>query len=294
MSRHYRMLQKADREDELFGSPAPDKPFSASFAAPKAPLAESVVLPPEKPRPAAAQEFAEIHAEEELAAPLARPWRESLADVLREPPPDDCDRLALCPVTGMASAAEAAAALAMWIADSGGGSTLIVEANFVRPTLARLFHASRVGLGEAALSSEAPVRFVQDTHRADIKILVAGKRPGRSQRQAWARGARAILETLDPAFNQVVIELPPPGQPEFGCLELSRPKQVLLGVLRPTRGRQGEARAIQREFVKAKAPLSGVLLAPRFSMGDAIRMERLARQFDRPAAPRSAAAGAGW
>ena len=292
MSRHFHMLQKVRLERELFGEPMSGGEVAETPPAPDTPEEETVLPEKKEPATASAVSFAEVEPDEEPPVESGRPWRESLGELLSAPLPDDCRRVTLCPLSSMTTAAEAATAVALWIANSGGGSTLIVEANYARPHLARLFHASRLGLGEATLASEPAARFVQDTHRDDIKILPAGRRPPRAQRQAWARGLSGLLDAVAPKFNQIVIEAPSPVEPEFAFLDLGRSDQLLLGVLQPSLSRHGAARWMRRELAKAKAPLAGVLLAPQYSMGDVIRMERLARQFERPPAARAAVGAA--
>ena len=288
MSRHYRMLQKAKLADELFNAEEPARPLLSTADEPAERTEEIRALTPEPqpPEPIVIAEAAVAKGPAAAAPPL---WRESLAEVLSSPQPRDCRIVALCPLTGMSSAAETAAAVALWIADSGGGPTLIVEANYAHPTLARVLPSRKLGLCEAVSSSDAPQRFIQGTHREDVKVMPAGRRPARAERQAWGAGVSEILDSLIPTFNQIVIELPPPRQPEFNWLKLKRTDLLLLGVMRPTRSKRGGADFARRELDKAEMPLSGVLLAQKFSTSDAIRMERLARQFDRPAATQAAA-----
>ncbi len=291
------MLQKAKLAGELFDGQQARRPDDRTEARPIPALLDRAEINRAQHVVGTAAEIAEPFAAgstdtaggNAIPQQASRAWAEQLATVLGSAATRDCRKIALCPLSGVSSAAETAAAVAQWIADAGGGATVIVEANYARPTLSRIFNLRRFGLGEAAVSTDQVERFIQDTHRPDIKIMSSGRRPGRSDRQAWGAGVGHVVDSLAAMFDQVVIEIPSPSQPEFAWLPLRDADQALIGVLQPSRSERAKGQRMRMELEKADLCLAGVMLAQRFSMSDAVRMERLARQFDRSASARDEA-----
>jgi Mrp family chromosome partitioning ATPase len=153
-----------------------------------------------------------------------------------------------------------ASSLAMMAASTGLGPVVLVDANFERPMVHRLFGVDQCpGLAEA-LSAGASVPYLRSWQVPNLAILTSGAGDA-SPAQVWAAPQLPeVLKTLRAEFSLVVVDLPPPDQASF----VSRLAGLLDGILLVVEAERMRADAARRQkelLVRANARLLGAVLA---------------------------------
>lgn len=291
MSRYSRILEKANLDQELFGGdPTPvDVPEFPPAVEPdptpvSAPAEVSARVETDSSHDALAEDsstsIVDLHDAPEPETNNDDSWRLELGRLLGLDSIPVAARLGMCPLGSMKSAAECAAALGLWIAARSSSPVLLVEASFDAPRLARLFRSRRLGLAEAMAANEPRWdHFVHDTMYPGLKVLPAGRNPKLKQLLNEQDSFCRTLAKLSESFENVIVILPNPRVGGFDRLAVSQAADIIFPVIEPGKVTASQAgRAIGR-LASGSARVAAALVAPHHVIGDAARMEHIAKQL---------------
>jgi Mrp family chromosome partitioning ATPase len=191
-------------------------------------------------------------------------------------------RIGMCPLGRLRSAADAAAALGQWIAARSPSPVLVVEASFDSPQAARFFRTRRLGLAEAMAAREPRWdHFVHDSVYSGLKVLPAGRNPAIKQLLADQTGFRSALDELDKLFDCVIVLLPNPRVTGMEKLLAGDSTDIVFPVIEPGRVTARQAAQARRKLAAGAARVAAALVSPGPAVGEATRMEHIAKQLGR-------------
>jgi capsular exopolysaccharide synthesis family protein len=153
-----------------------------------------------------------------------------------------------------------AAHLAITAASMGDHQVLLVDANFARPCVPRIFGVpGRPGLAEVLEEGRELSDVLQPSTADNLSLLVAGRPASRHCRLYGAAGWDGLLKELAAEFDLVVLDLPAAGQ-SSAALRLAGRLDGILLVVEAGRARREAARQVGDLLVRAGAhPLGAVL-----------------------------------
>jgi Mrp family chromosome partitioning ATPase len=150
--------------------------------------------------------------------------------------------------------------LALAAASSGNDPVLLVDANFTRPSLDRVFGVSRgPGLAEVLLAAQPASEVIRSTATANLSLLTAGTACEELAERCDLADLTALLCSLPQDFRLVVFDLPSAGRRSL-LVRLARGLEGVLLVV-GAEGISGElAGGTERLLHESGLPLLGVLL----------------------------------
>jgi hypothetical protein len=279
MSRHFRILEKANLEKDLFGeqteaetpadfplSQEPDEDEAAKPEPVQAVAAAVPVAPPEPIAPVQPPRPSPRPSPQPASYDFVGDWREELAQLLGLGSLPDRMRIGVCPLGRMRNATETAAALGQWIAARSTSLVVIVEASFDSPHAARFFSTRRLGLAEAMATREPRwEHFIHNSAHPGLKVMPAGRNPSLKQLTADPSAFRNLLGELDKLFDCVIVLLPNPLVAGFEKLLAEDSTDIVFPVIAPGRVTARQAAQARRKLAAGAARVAAALV----STGDA-------------------------
>lgn len=275
--------READEAPATAVSPNPAEAARPSaLEAKPAPASEPAAVPEPEPEPESEPQLEpelESQPKPELKpAPAPGPdWTELLAEATGAASALGKRRLLVCPCIQATRAAPLLVGLAEWVHANGGGETLIVEANFVRPRLANLLQTRSRGLDRFAPGiSDRVEDAVQPSGFEGISALPAG-RTVRSPSKILAAYADRVPEIVE-RFDSMLVETPAANDRALSRFPFDAHDASLLLAVDPqiTTAKQ-IFRAVER-LESLGAPYIGAILCRRQGHDASVRVRRVARQ----------------
>lgn len=150
---------------------------------------------------------------------------------------------------------------------AGGRSVLVIDANFRRPSLAKVFGESndRAGLGDVLVGSTS---FDEATVNCDGISLITAGTPGNRLFERLANGEfDRLLADARPKYDYVLIDAPP-AVVAGDALVVANHADATLIVIRANQEQRGLVARLISQFNEAKGELLGVVLnRPRETAG---------------------------
>jgi hypothetical protein len=200
-------------------------------------------------------------AESQILSVRARSWGHALAELLGNTALEGCTTLGICPAGTRAGAAAVAATLGEWMMQYVDPPVLLIDANLRHPNLAQVLGAaSGPGLAEAFLGSEvSDFDVVHDSTIPGLSVLPAGSPINRKRRPEVGRLFGDHYHKLHERYQNIVIHLPSPSDPDFASFPFAVADAVLLAV-QPNRTSVRELQRAVRQLAAARARLVGTVI----------------------------------
>ncbi len=290
MSRHFRILEKANLEKDLFGEqkeseipadfPLPQEPDEDEETRPEPVQAVAAAVqatPPEPSAPATPPRPSRRPSPQPASYDFVGDWREELAQLLGLASLPDRMRIGICPLGGLRNATETAAALAQWIAARSTSLVVIVEASFDSPHAARFFSTRRLGLAEAMATREPRwEHFIHDSAHPGVKVMPAGRNPAIKQLLTDQSGFRSVLGELDKMFDCVIVLLPNPRVAGLERLLQEDSTDIVFPVIAPGRVTARQAAQARRKLAAGAARVAAALVSKGDAAAEANDLEYVA------------------
>jgi Mrp family chromosome partitioning ATPase len=137
---------------------------------------------------------------------------------------------------------------------------LLVDANFARPSVPRIFGVrGRPGLAEAIQNGHELSEVLQPSGVDNLSLLVGGRPVGGHSRVFGAPALEGLVKELAGEFDLVVVDLPAAGQ-STAALRLAGHLDGIVLVVEAGRAPCEAAQRVSAVLVRAGAHLLGVVL----------------------------------